>query len=159
MGFNVDKFTGAKFVPRTKDVPVPGLAQWFGEGEAAVWKVRGLTGNELNRAMEAQQRRHSVDGIVKAIAASGDQADAIRAAIGLTKDAPGEVVKRLEMLVTGSVEPAIELPTAVRLAEAFPVEFLQLTNEITMLTGMGHEVQGDAAMGKALPASPPTQDS
>lgn len=156
MGFDAQRFAGEKFAPRQKSVPVPGLADWFSEGSKAEWVVRGLTGNELNRAIEAVARRQSVENIVKALTESGDQVRAVREAIGLVNDTPGEVVKRLEMLVTGSVEPKIELPTAVRLAEVFPVEFMLLTNEITKLTGMGHEVRGDIEVGKPTPASEPT---
>ena len=95
--------------------------------------------------MEAGKRQSSVEQIVKAIAASGDQAEAVRRALGLTKDTPGEIAKRLEMLVMGAVSPAMTLPQAVKLAEAFPVEFLALTNEITALTGKGADLVKPAA--------------
>jgi hypothetical protein len=67
--------------------------------------------------------------------------------IGVTN---GEIAKRLEMLVMGSVSPEVTLPVAVKLAEAFPVEFLELTNAITTLTGQGFD------MGKPQAASPQT---
>jgi hypothetical protein len=70
--------------------------------------------------------------------------------LGLIKDTPGEIAKRLEMLVMGSVAPAVSLPVAVKLAEAFPIEFLQLTNEISDLTGRG------ADLVKPQAASQPT---
>ena len=146
MGFNADQFMQAKLEPRRAKIAVPALASWFGEGEVPEWEVRGLTANELNMAMEAKARRDSVDNIVKALTESGDQVKAIREAIGLTKSAQGEVVKRLEMLTIASVVPKIDLPVAVKLAEAFPIEFLTLTNEITRLTGQGHDVvKPDAA--------------
>jgi hypothetical protein len=64
-----------------------------------------------------------------------------RKALGLAgKETPGEIAKRLEMLAMASVEPAISLQVAVKLAENFPVEFYQLTNEITELTGMGFDL-------------------
>ena len=140
MTFNADKFDRAKFEARRARVPVPALADFFDEGESPVWEVRGLSAVELHKAIEASKRQGSIEAIVKAIAANHDQAGAIRSALGLTKDTPGEIAKRLEMLVMGSVSPAIELPTAVKLAEAFPIEFLTLTNEITDLTGKGAEL-------------------
>ena len=103
-------------------------------------EVRGLSAVELHKAIEASKRQGSIEAIVKAIAANQDQAGAIRSALGLTKDTPGEIAKRLEMLVMGSVAPAVSLPVAVKLAEAFPIEFLTLTNEITDLTGKGAEL-------------------
>ena len=140
MAFNADKFERAKFEPRRARVAVPALADFFDDGETPEWEVRGLSAVELHKAIEASKRQGSIEAIVKAIAANQDQAGAIRSALGLTKDTPGEIAKRLEMLCMGSVSPTVELPTAVKLAEAFPIEFLTLTNEITDLTGKGAEL-------------------
>lgn len=149
MPFDADRFARAKFEPRTAVVKVEALASFFGDGEAPEWTVRGLNSDELHRALEAGRRQGSIETIVKAIAATGDQADVIRRAIGLTKDTPGEIAKRLEMLSLGSVAPTVDLPTAVKLAETFPVEFLSLTNRITELTGKGFdEVKPGAASQK-----------
>ena len=150
MAFNAEKFERSKFEARRAKVPVPALSDFFDEGETPEWEVRGLSAVELHKAIEASKRQGSIEAIVKAIAANQDQAGAVRKALGLTKDTPGEIAKRLEMLVMGSVAPTIELPTAVKLAEAFPIEFLTLTNEITDLTGKGAE------MVKPQAASQPT---
>lgn len=140
MPFDVDRFDRAELKPRTEVVEVEALAAFFGDGEPAQWTVRGLSATEFHRAMEAGKRQSSVEAIVKAIASGGDQAQAVRKALGLSADTPGEIAKRLEMLVMGSVSPKVELPTAVKLAEAFPIEFLSLTNRITELTGKGADL-------------------
>ena len=150
MAFNAEKFERSKFEARRAKVPVPALSDFFDEGETPEWEVRGLSAVELHKAMEAGKRQGSIEAIVKAIAANQDQAGAVRKALGLTKDTPGEIAKRLEMLVMGSVAPAVSLPVAVKLAEAFPIEFLTLTNEITDLTSKGAE------MVKPQAASQPT---
>ncbi len=150
MGFDVEKFARAELPPRTAVVPVPALAVFFGADEAPEWHVRGLSAVELHRALEAGKRQGAVESIVQALAKSGDQVAAVRKALGLSADTPGEIAKRLEMLVMGSTAPAIDLPVAVKLASAFPVEFMQLTNEITALTGQG------ADLGKVQAASPQT---
>lgn len=150
MAFNAEKFERSKFEARRAKVPVPALSDFFDEGETPEWEVRGLSAVELHKAMEAGKRQGSIEAIVKAIAANQDQASAVRKALGLTKDTPGEIAKRLEMLVMGSVAPAVSLPVAVKLAEAFPIEFLQLTNEISDLTGRG------ADLVKPQAASQPT---
>ena len=150
MAFNAEKFERSKFEARRAKVPVPALSDFFDEGETPEWEVRGLSAVELHKAMEAGKRQGSIEAIVKAIAANQDQAGAVRTALGLTKDTPGEIAKRLEMLVMGSVAPAVSLPVAVKLAEAFPIEFLQLTNEISDLTGRG------ADLVKPQAASQPT---
>ncbi len=152
MTFNLDKFERAKFAPRTERVPVEALASFFADGAPAEWEVRGLSASELNNAMEAGKRQHSIETVVKAMANGGDQVEAVRKALGLTKDTPGEVAKRLEMLVSGSVNPTIKLTAAVKLAECFPIEFLQLTNKITELTGKGAELVKPSAASQTTPA-------
>lgn len=145
MPFQAERFERAQFEARRQSVPVEALAAFFDEGEPAVWEVRGVSATELHRALEASRRQDSIESIVKAIASSGDQAGAVRRALGLTKDTPGEIAKRLELLVMGSVSPKIELPVAVKLAEAFPIEFLSLTNTISELTGKGFDLVKPAA--------------
>lgn len=153
MAFKTDKFMSDKFEPRRKVVPVPALAAWFDEGDEPEWEVRGLNSNELNIALEAKAKRESVDNIIKALAETGDQAKAVREAIGIVQaTTPGEVIKRLEMLTFGSVRPKIEMPTAVKLAETFPIEFLQLTHEISTLTGMGFDLVKPQAASQTTPA-------
>ena len=117
MAFNAEKFERAKFEARRAKVPVDALAEFFDEGETPEWEVRGLSAVELHKAIEASKRQGSIEAIVKAIAANQDQAGAVRKALGLTKDTPGEIAKRLEMLVMGSVSPKIELPAAVKLVD------------------------------------------
>lgn len=153
MPFNAERFEAAKFEARKRRVSVPALAVFFDENEPPEWEVRGLNASELHRALEAGKSRGTMESIVKAISTSGDQASALRKALGLTKDTPGEIAKRLEMLVQGSLDPVITLPQAVKLAETFPIEFLQLTNEITELTGQGFDLV------KPEPVSPETTPS
>lgn len=151
MGFDAERFERTKLEPRRKVVEVDVLASFFAEGEKPEWTVRGLSAAELHQANEASRRQSSFENIVKAMTSSADQVATIRKALGLSKDTPGEIAKRLEMLVMGSVAPVITLPIAVKLAESFPVEFMVLTNDITVLTGQGAE------MGKPEAASQPTQ--
>jgi hypothetical protein len=140
MAFNLDQFEKARFEPRTERVLVEGLAPFFAEGEESAFVVRGLSSSELHVAMEAGKRQATIEAVVSAIASKTEQVAAIRKAIGLSKDTPGEIAKRLEMLVAGAVEPKLSLPQAVKIAEAFPIEFMQLTNAITLLTGKGFEM-------------------
>lgn len=152
MGFDAERFERAKLEHRRKVVEVDALAAFFTEGEPAHWEVRGLSATELHHAMEASRRQGSMESIVKAMASNADQVATMRKALGLSGDTPGEIAKRLEMLVMGSVAPKIELPVAVKLAEAFPIEFLQLTNDITALTGLGADLVKPAAASQTTPA-------
>jgi hypothetical protein len=156
MAFNASKFEQAQLVARTEKVSVPGLAAFFDEGEEPIWVVRGLTAGELYHAAEAKARQTDTSNLLSALSNSSDAVEAMRKVLGLTKDTPGEIVKRLEMLVLGSVVPKIELAVAVKLGEKFPVEFMQLTNEIVTLTGKGAEV---ASVGKPESGSKKTKPS
>jgi hypothetical protein len=150
MGFNLDKFSASSFEPKKGKVSVPALADFFGESEEAIWEVRGLNASELYKAMDAGNKQASLEAVVNAIADKKEQAAVIRSALGLSNDTPGEIAKRMEMLVMGSVSPQITLPVAVKLAETFPIEFMVITNEITDLTGKGSDlVKPNAASQKA----------
>ena len=151
MPFSADKFQRAAFEPRTETVEIPALAEFFGPEEKPEFQVRGLTASELHKAMEAGARNKSVDAVVKAISTSKDQIAAIRAAIGLSADTPGEIAKRIEMMVAGCVTPKVDHAIAAKLAEVCPVEFYDLTNRITNLTGQG------SSRVKPQPSSQPTQ--
>ncbi|MDY0071826.1 MAG: hypothetical protein RBR77_04170 [Thauera sp.] len=144
-GFDSKGFLKAQFVPRTEEVPVPALSDWFEDCEP-VWQIRGLTGHEFARVQEAARKATATVDIAAALATaagSKEKIDGIMQAAGLPADikkTPEELVRRLEMLVTGSVEPAISMDVAVKFATAFPIEFHDLTNRILVLTGQGHVV-------------------
>lgn len=153
MPFDMAAFERAEFRPRTSRVEVPELGAFFGADEPPVWEVRSLTASELQRASDAKQRQATVRTIVDAIASAGEQAASIRKYLGVTNDTPGEVAKRMEMLVSGSLAPRVDLQQVVKLAEHYPIAFLTLTNEILELTGKG------ADMVKPAAASQPTSPS
>lgn len=154
MGFDGARFEQANLAPRTQRVAVPALSAWFGDGEDAAFEVRGLTASELHRASEAKQRQQTMRTVLEAIAEHKEKASELRKALGLDGDAtPGEIAKRQQMLVSGSVSPALTETQAVKLSEAFPVEFLELTNAITELTGKGFDLVKPAAASQQTPAS------
>lgn len=140
MPFDVQKLSQGTFEPRTADVPVPDLAEFFGEGEEATWRVRGLSGEELARCRSVAEQAAHREAIVEAL--SGNKAESTREAVemlaGYGKDVPQDFANRIEMLLIASVEPQLDRTQAVRFANYYPIEFYQLTNKITELTGMGH---------------------
>ena len=137
MSFDLVKFERAKFEPRTETVTVAGLSDFFKEDSEPVFVVRGVTASELHNATEASKRNTAVEAVVSALASKQEQVQAIRDALGMTGSTPGEVARRLELLVAGCVTPKLTLPLAVKIAESFPVEFLDLSNRIIILTGQG----------------------
>ena len=148
MGFDTKKFLKTKFVPRTETHPVPDMRDYFPEGVEPVWKVRGLTGQELGRAEEAAARNKNIAAILEGLTgdASKDKAEAVKELLGVGGNTPQDIAKRLEHLVLGSVDPFCTSELAVRLCEVFPIEFYQLTNKILMLTGKGQ------MPGKSVPS-------
>jgi len=138
----------ALFEPRIESIPVPGLADWFDDSENPAWVVRGQTANEVAKSLEAGAKHKNIDAIIKAIAANNDQVNELKKAIGVEKDTPGEIIKRLEQLVQCSVDPVITLDVAVKLGETRPIEFYQLTNEILRLTGLGMDIKKPKASGE-----------
>jgi len=148
--FKAKDFAKAQFQPRTAELSLPALADYF-ENDP-VWTVRGATASEVAKMLEAGTRQNNIDTIIKAIAANSDKVNEIRQAVGITNDTPADIVKRLEQLVMCSVDPVIDLPIAVKLADAFPVEFYMLTNKITELTGQGMDVKKSKPSGKTKPS-------
>jgi hypothetical protein len=138
MSFDPDRFEQAKFEPRTELVHVPGLSDFFDDDDC-LWEVRCLNSNELHRALGADKTQKALAEILASIADHAENAKSAGKVLGIYGDTPGEVAKRLEMLTAGSVNPEVTLPIAVKLAENYPIEFLELTNAITKLTGMGFE--------------------
>lgn len=159
MGFDTKKFGKEKFTPREQDVPVPDLKDYFGDGEPAVWRVRGLTGIEIGQSAEASSRNQTMISILEGLTStsSKDKVDAVKNLIGLGSDAPQDVAKRIEHLVLASINPVCTQDIAVKLCEAFPIEFYQITNTIMELTGKGKmpgKQMPSGTMKESEPVSP-----
>jgi len=169
MEFDIQKFTSQAFQPREHDIPVPALAAWFkgaakkdeaGAEQPPAWKVRGLTGPELAKCNEAQQRNRNRAAIAEGLASGSDDkiASAIKEILGTGQAVPDDIAKRIEMLVLGSVEPKCSHQVAVKLADAFPVEFFEITTAIVRLTGQGGE-PGKPKRSSVSPKSKPPSSS
>lgn len=135
--FLADQFEAAKFEARTETMTIPALAEFFSDGAAPEFVVRGLSASELQRSIEAGTRQNAIETVVKAISSQKDQVETIRKALGLASDTPGEIAKRMEMLVQGCVRPTLTHAVVAKLAEVCPIEFYDITNKIVNLTGQG----------------------
>jgi len=150
MSFDLDRFDKAELVPRTKRVEVPALKPFFSKSAKPEFLVRGLDVNQLYRATNAEQQRTLETRLLKVVAENSRRPEEILKEISENEETPGENAKRIEMLVAGCVEPELSLSRAVKLAQAFPIEFIHLTNEITSLTGLGFDfAKPEAASQKA----------
>ena len=151
--FDSKKFLQTQFVPREEDVPVPDMKDFFPEGDLT-WKVRGLTGVELARANEAAERNKNISAILEGLIAQNKQekVDSVKQLIGIDEKVPNDIAKRIEMFVMGSIEPKADTELAVKICSVYPVEFFEITNQITILTGRGH-IPGMPRLSGEIPKS------
>jgi len=154
MGFNSNQFTKQKFEHKTEKLKVEVLADWFGKDEEPIWEVRSLTGSEFVKAQEAQAKNKNLAVLAEALVAGSDKdkVKALKQMVGTTDDVPGELAKRMEMLVFGTVNPEIDMTVAIKLAEYFPSDFMILTNKIINLTSLGSDMVKRKAYGKTSPS-------
>ena len=138
MPFDSQAFLARRLVPREATVQVPDLREFFGENELPLWKVRGLSGQELGKAQVAAEKNKEVRAVLEGLSSSNSKriADAIRSLID--PDTPVDVAKRISMFAMGSVEPKGSEELGLKLCREFPVDFYSITNKITELTGQGH---------------------
>lgn len=138
--FDSKKFLQTQFVPRETIVPVPDMKDFFQEDEKPEWKVRGLTGVELAHTNEAVTRNKDVAAILEGLISSNNQEkiESVKQLVGIDSKVPNDIAKRIELLVIGSTNPVVDTEIAVKICSVFPVEFYEITNKITLLTGQGH---------------------
>lgn len=155
---NLQRFLSAALSPRELETAVPELVGTLfdAEGEPAVWTVRGLTAAELGRAKQASEEGlDTIKALVQAMAGDGDKAAQIRKAFGLgDDDVPQNISYRIEVLAAGSVSPALgaqNRDVVVKLAEAFPTTFYDLSNKVLNLTGQGAVLGKPKRSGKTTP--------
>ena len=142
MAFNADAFGSATLAPRTKDVSVPELADWFADGDAPVFRVRGLTADELAQAKDAHANNLRRQGLLEALerAEPGKIAEETKAIIGATaKDKHAQVAMRQEMVRWGLVEPELSEEVIAKLARHYALALYRLSDAINDLTGQGSE--------------------
>lgn len=156
MGFDLARFQGTQFQARSAEVSLPALSHFFGPDEPPIFRVRGLSFEELARADVAADRSKVMLGLIEALAGKSapEQVAALKDALGHGEATPEHAVKRMEMLALGALEPALALSDVVRLADAFPIEFRILTDKIVELTGLGKVWAGQPGSG-LIPASGP----
>jgi len=138
MSFDLKGFAKAKFKRRTEEFEVEVLRPFFGADDEPVFIVQGLRHDEIATCNMAVKKSDNLTAILQAAA---NHKPSIKTAIGdmisANIDVPEDTQKRIMHLTFGSVEPKINESLAVKLAETFPVEFVQLTDTILKLTGEG----------------------
>lgn len=152
MTFKSKEFLAQKFDPREEVVRVPDLADWF-DGEP-VWRVRGLTGQELGKSNIAAEKSREIRAILEGLASKSSKriSEAINDLVD--PDTPIDIAKRISMLQLGSVDPVCSEQLALKVCKTFPVEFYTLTTKILELTGKGHTAGESKPFGTTEPSAP-----
>lgn len=151
--FDAKKFRKTKYTKRTEDIDVPDLAQFFPEDEKPVWKIQGLTGQELGDTKEAAAKNKNFAAMIDAIASktTKEKIEGMKTALGVGT-LSDNIAERIEQLVLGSIEPKIDTEIAVLLCTRYPVDFYNITNKILILTGQGMKPGELKSSGKTTPS-------
>ena len=137
MPFKKQDFISALYEQRIGEVPVPDLQPFFEDGDKPVWKVRGLTGQELGRANDAADRNKKISSVLEGVLSNSPKKIGKAVKQVIDPDTPQDIAKRLEHMIAGSVDPECDLTLALKICERFPIEFYSITNKILELTGQG----------------------
>lgn len=141
MAFDVNKFASQKFADRVSQYKIPagsGLRNFFDEDEEApAFSVRGLTAAEIGRTRDAVAQNRDMGAIIEKLIGGAPSEKGVALQQIIRPDTPDDVAKRLEIVHIGLVEPRLNFPDVVRLAENFPVEFYAIADLIMALTGLG----------------------
>lgn len=160
MPFNLKEFESASLVQRTAEVPVPGMFDWFeitdeqrstldGLPEAekqkflieevgTVWKVRGLTDDELEKSVDDARgnRARLADVFAQVLDLNSSDVDEIKEKLGADEPVNARTALRAEHVYRGSVNP-IPIQVAYKLGRAYPIEFRLIADKIAELSGLG----------------------
>ncbi len=150
MTFDINKFRNVRSTPRTKEVEVPQLSSFFEADEKPVFKIRNLTGHEVAVCNEAVKTNSQLRAVVEKMVSDNakEKAAAICESLGVSSDkTPDDLVRRINVLRLGSIEPEFVNEDAVRFASMFPIPFYNLTNHILNLTDSGADLGESNASG------------
>lgn len=155
MGFDLKRFRKTKFEHQTDEVPLPPVfKEFFGEGDPLVWKVRGLTGQEIGRAQVAAAKNLNLSAMVDAMASGKgkEKVKAFKEMLGVDEEkTPQALAEAFEKIVIGSVEPKVDLEDVLLLCTRSPTAFYNIHAKIKILT------DGGMVPGKSK-GSTPTQE-
>jgi len=150
--FDLAAFRKAKFQERAEDVPLSGLTAagfggYEGEGDDAkpkqvVYRVRGLTAQELAKADQEADNSKVLLKVAEQLAGTeSERAQGLLSGLGLGDDTPKALAKKLSHVQMAVVSPQLKIQDVVRIADAFPMDFLELSVHIYDLTGQGKVAQ------------------
>lgn len=141
MPFDIKKFKNTQFTHQIGEVPLPAVFNdFFDKKEKAVWKVRGLTGQEVGRAALAAQKNKNLAGMFEA--ANSDSYQKIikmyKELAGTDdKNVPQQIAEAMEKIIIGSVEPKADIELVVLICTRSASAFYAINLKIKELTEGG----------------------
>ena len=137
---------------------VPDLRDWFKceADEVPVWTVKSLSYQEISRAnAKATSNDFLLSFVSKLSSGQGSQAaEDLKNALSIGDEDPADFIKRLYLLVYGSVSPECDEELAVKMATVKAVEFKELTDKILSLSGQGYEPEKSKPSGGSKKSRP-----
>ena len=154
MGFNQGAFMQQQFEPRTVQVPVPMLTDWFDGEEKPVWTVRGLTAEEVARCNEGANVQKTLASLVEAIGTNKLTVEEVKTQLGISNnEVPEDTILRIERILVGTVLPegeTLDRAVVVKLAMTRVGVFMLLSNKVMEQTALGMEAAVKKQKGSGL---------
>ena len=154
--FNAIMFERAIYEPRTEELEIELMAAFFPEGEKPLFTVRGLTADEVARTNKAVENGKTAEALIKALACSDQEGlvDGLKAQLGYGDAVDGEVSRRIELIIYGTVSPKLPRELIVKISNTMPTVFYLLSNKITDLTGQGQVTGKQTPSGETTECKP-----
>jgi len=141
MPFDVKKFKKTTFEHAFGEVPLPAVFNdFFDKGEPRVWKVRGLTGQEVGRAAIAAQKNKNLAAMLEAAGTESFRklSKMYKELAGTDKEkVPQEIAEAMEKIIIGSVEPIADIELVALLCTRSATAFYAISKKIRDLTEGG----------------------
>ena len=143
MGLDLKKIKSAKFVDRTKGLPIPAeMMKAAGWKKGVEWMIKALPGEALYSVRASVDRNRNIEELVQKLVGGSvkEKVEAALGTLGLGDDLPDDYVRRLNILRLGTVDPEIDHEFAKFVALNFPTFFNEATDQIQVLTGQGRSL-------------------
>lgn len=156
-GFDAAKFDRQEFHPRTEDVYLDVMAPFFPEGEEPIFKIKSLSADEVARTNDAIKTAKMAESMIDALATMNkpDMVKSMKAQLGYGDEINSDVQRRIELIIYGTIEPELPRELIVKMAENLPTAFYKLSNRITEITGLGHELGKQPPSGEITESKQP----
>jgi hypothetical protein len=151
MGLDIKKLKSAKFVDRTKEIPIPlEMIKAAGWKKGTKWTIKALPGEALYSVRASVERNKNIEELVQKLVSGSvkEKVDAALGTLGLGDELPDDYVRRLNILRLGSKDPEIDHEFAKFVALNFPTFFNMATDEIQVLTGQGRSLGESSPSGQ-----------